>query len=135
MERYLTVAFWEECWQEALKTAAARGLRLLLILLVYWVAKQILNRVIESGLARLMARQAAKSWGEERAHRLATLQGLVKSVMGYVLFFLLVVMLLQAFTLDITGIVTTAGIGGLAVGFGAQRLVKDFLSGFFLIVE
>jgi Small-conductance mechanosensitive channel len=44
-------------------------------------------------------------------------------------------MFLQALSVDVTGIITTAGIGGLAIGFGAQKLVKDVISGFFLIIE
>ena len=44
-------------------------------------------------------------------------------------------MLLDTLGANITGIITTAGVGGLAIGFGAQKLVKDVIAGFFLIVE
>jgi moderate conductance mechanosensitive channel len=135
MSRYFTLAFWQDFWQEAVRTAAARGLRLVAIVLLYMLARLLVNRVIDAGLARLMARQAAKGGGEDRIPRLRTLQGLVKSVAGYFLFFLLLVMVLQALTVDVTGIITSAGVMGLAIGFGAQKLVKDVISGFFLIVE
>ncbi len=46
-----------------------------------------------------------------------------------------VLMVLQQFNVDITPVLTGAGIAGLAVGFGAQTLVRDIISGFFLILE
>ena len=42
---------------------------------------------------------------------------------------------LSAFTIDVTGILAGAGVLGLAVGFGAQSLVKDIITGFFIIFE
>jgi small conductance mechanosensitive channel len=135
MSRYFTVAFWQDFWQQALTTAAARGLRLFAIVVLYLFARLALNRIIDVALARLMARQSALDGGDERLPRLRTLQGLAKSAAGYVLFFVFVVMVLQALTVDVTGIVTSAGILGLAIGFGAQKLVKDVISGFFLIIE
>lgn len=151
MNRYLNVQFWQDFWQDALTTGASRGIRILIILLIYGVARQALYRLIDAALARLVARQQQQEKREsrdtnapsketqlqyeERANRLRTLQGLVKSLVGYVLFFVLILMLLQAISVDVTGLITTAGIGGVAIGFGAQKLVKDIISGFFIIVE
>lgn len=135
MQQYLTVAFWQGFWQDVLRSVATRGFRLILILVLYWIGRQLMNRIIDASLARLMARHAARNGGEDRKHRLLTLQGIVKSVVGYLLIFLLVVTVLQAVTVDVTGLITTAGIGGIAIGFGAQKLVKDVFSGFFLIIE
>lgn len=137
MSRLFTLLFWQGFWEDAVQVAATRGLRILIILVIYWAARQSLYRVIDAALARLVARQTSQgiSGSEERANRLRTLQGLVKSLVGYVLFFVLIIMLLQAITVDVTGIITTAGVGGLAIGFGAQKLVKDIIAGFFIIIE
>jgi len=135
MGQFLTLDFWRRFWGDAVQQAAGRGLRILLILLIYWIARQAFNRIIDAALARLVARQAKPEGSAEHANRLRTLQGLVRNLVGYVLFFVLVIMLLQALTVDVTGIITTAGVGGLAIGFGAQKLVKDVITGFFIIVE
>ena len=49
--------------------------------------------------------------------------------------FVAILMLLRELSIDVLPILTTAGIAGLAVGFGAQNLVRDVISGFFLILE
>jgi small-conductance mechanosensitive channel len=135
MSQYLTLHFWQGFWEETIRRAATGGLRIVAILLIYWFARVTLYRIIDAALARLVARQSRAVASEEHANRLRTLQGLVKSIVGYVLFFVLLIMLLQALTVDVTGLITTAGVGGLAIGFGAQKLVKDVISGFFIIVE
>merc|ERR1712012_1377977 len=55
--------------------------------------------------------------------------------MGYVIGFMAVVAILSAFSIDISGIIAGAGVIGLAVGFGAQNLVRDVITGFFIIFE
>ena len=70
-----------------------------------------------------------------QAARLKTLAGLIDSIVGYVLTFVFGVMLLRAFDLDPIPLLTTASVAGLAVGFGAQKLVKDVISGFFILLE
>lgn len=64
-----------------------------------------------------------------------TLTGLLKSIVRYVTYFVAVVNLLELFGIKTASLLTAAGIGGLAVGFGAQNLVKDVISGFFIIFE
>ncbi len=135
MRQLLTIHFWQTFWEDAIQLAASRCLKIVIILLIYWLARKTLYRVIDAALARLVARQGPIEGREDRANRLRTLQGLVKSLVGYVLFFLLIIMLLQALTVDVTGLITTAGVGGIAIGFGAQKLVKDVIAGFFIIIE
>lgn len=138
MSRYFSLDFWQGFWQDAVRLTTTRGLKILLILVLYWIARQVLDRVVDAALARLLARHAGQTGqltAVEHANRLRTLQGLVKSVVGYVLFFVLLIMVLQELDVNVTGLITTAGVGGLAIGFGAQRLVRDVISGFFLIIE
>lgn len=73
--------------------------------------------------------------GEGIARRQKTLMALAKSVVRYTLYFVAGVMILQQFGLNTASILAAAGIGGLAVGFGAQNLVKDVIGGFFIIFE
>jgi small conductance mechanosensitive channel len=71
----------------------------------------------------------------ERAKRARTLGSLVKNVASVSIVGVSVLMVLQQFGVDITPVLTGAGIAGLAVGFGAQTLVRDIISGFFMILE
>jgi small conductance mechanosensitive channel len=63
-----------------------------------------------------------------------TFSGLFKSLLRYLIIFVSILMILREFV-DITPILAGAGIAGLAVGFGAQSLVKDIITGFFVIIE
>jgi len=71
----------------------------------------------------------------EWQRRAATIVGLLESIVTVVIGFVAVLMLLREFEIDIWPILTGAGIAGLAIGFGAQNLVRDVISGFFLILE
>jgi len=67
--------------------------------------------------------------------RSETLKVLLRSVLTYLVFFLAVLTILQIFSVNTSAILASAGILGLAVGFGAQNLVKDVISGFFIIFD
>ena len=71
----------------------------------------------------------------ERGKRARTLGSVVRNVVTVLVIGIALLMVLGQFGLDITPVLTTAGIAGLAVGFGAQTLVRDIISGFFLILE
>lgn len=67
--------------------------------------------------------------------RAETLEVLLRSLLTYLVFFLAALTILQVFNVNTSAILASAGILGLAVGFGAQNLVKDVLSGFFILFE
>jgi small conductance mechanosensitive channel len=71
----------------------------------------------------------------ERGKRARTLGTVVQNAITVLVVGVALLMVLAQFGLDITPALTTAGIAGLAVGFGAQTLVRDIISGFFLILE
>jgi moderate conductance mechanosensitive channel len=71
----------------------------------------------------------------ERAKRARTLGAVVQKATTVLVIGSAALMVLQGVGVDITPVLTGAGIAGLAVGFGAQTLVRDIISGFFLILE
>jgi small conductance mechanosensitive channel len=109
------------------------GLRIaLIVLLAYAVI-----RIVATFVARL-ERDVAREGGAaalERGKRLHTLGSLVKNAVAVVISGAALMMVLRELNVDIMPLLTGAGILGLAVGFGAQTLVKDVISGFFLIFE
>lgn len=64
-----------------------------------------------------------------------TIKALSKSILKYVVYFVAILVILPEFGIRTESIIATAGIGGLALGFGAQSLVKDVISGFFILFE
>jgi small conductance mechanosensitive channel len=71
----------------------------------------------------------------EQQKRAATVGGLVQNVASAFIFTAAVVMILDELKIDTKPLLASAGIVGLGIGFGAQTLVKDVISGFFLIVD
>ena len=71
----------------------------------------------------------------ELVERVHTISGLTTNAVNVLVWSAASLMMLQEFGVDITPLLTGAGIAGLAVGFGAQNLVRDVISGFFFILE
>lgn len=69
------------------------------------------------------------------AGRMETLKSILKSLSRYTIYFIGFVPILDTLGIPVATLLTAAGIGGLAIGFGAQNLVKDVITGFFILVE
>jgi len=104
-------------------------LKILLILLVaslvYKAGKVLINKSFD---AQINARLGVD------VRKINTLRALSQSILRYSVYFIAGITVLGQFV-DTTSILATAGIGGLAIGFGAQNLVKDIVSGFFILFE
>lgn len=109
------------------------GLRVILILALAWG----LLRAVRALLVRFERHVQAKGGpgAYEHAKRTKTLSDLLQNVASLTIIVIAALTVLQELQVNIMPILTGAGILGLAVGFGAQTLVKDVISGFFLILE
>ncbi len=95
-----------------------------------------LERLIVKRASRLSpARAVATDSMAEQEQRVATLVKVVSSVARAVIGSVTAVMVLSAVGIDVAPLIAGAGIAGVAVGFGAQSIVKDFFSGFFILLE
>lgn len=72
---------------------------------------------------------------EQSKHRAQTLGSIMRSTATAVIYTLALMMVLDQLNIDLGPLIASAGIAGIALGFGAQSIVKDFLSGFFMLVE
>ena len=109
------------------------GLRIGVIVLLAYAAIRVTSAVVQT-LESEVARQPGPD-GLERTKRANTLGGLIRNVVGALVVGVAILMALQELNINIMPLLTGAGIAGLAVGFGAQTLVRDIISGFFLILE
>lgn len=109
-------------------------------------AIQIIGVLAGARLIINLGQLAVKQFFEKHKHeydndslienrRSETLKKLLLSVITYIIFFIAFIMVLQIFNVNTSAILASAGILGLAVGFGAQNLVKDVISGFFILFE
>ncbi|MDR7483434.1 MAG: mechanosensitive ion channel family protein [Armatimonadota bacterium] len=71
----------------------------------------------------------------ERQAQIRTLVPLLESALRYVFYFTAAVMVLDRLRFNVSAILASAGIAGIAIGFGAQHLIRDIIAGFFLIFE
>lgn len=117
--------------------------------ILQWMLSHGVNIVIIVVGAALMIRMASlaierlqqtlggreKQSDLEWQRRADTLGGILTNLVTVTVGFVAIMMLLREMSIDVLPILTGAGIAGLAVGFGAQNLVRDVISGFFLILE
>jgi moderate conductance mechanosensitive channel len=116
-------------WGGLLVTLGIGALQIVAIWLVFIIVKGAANKVLE----RIFDKYSKRN--DVSAGRAQTLQSLSKNIVGYVLIFIFFVTILQIFGIQVTAILAGAGIVGLAVGFGAQGLVSDVVTGFFILLE
>lgn len=105
--------------------------RILVILLILGGAR-LLVRLAEAFVERLFRPERHVYLDERRARTLATL---ITSIARYTIYFFAGVAVLQHLGFNTASLLTAAGIGGLAIGFGAQNLVRDVITGFFILFE
>lgn len=116
------------------KALFLRGVEVFLIVGLYLLLRQVVRRVIAK-TTMVLARREEDAGNPGRAVRLRTLSQIITSLTLYTLAFVFGVSLLSAFGINVTAIIGTAGVAGLAFGFGAQKLVKDVITGFFILLE
>jgi small conductance mechanosensitive channel len=109
------------------------GLRVLLIVILAYALVRATRLLVSRFEYELNLRTGLDAL--ERAKRARTLGSVINKVATAVIAGIAVLMALREFQVDIAPVLTGAGIVGLAVGFGAQTLVRDVISGFFLILE
>ncbi len=112
------------------------GIRILIIALLpylaYIIAKAAMPRIMERALTERGKGRRAKA---ELGKRSNTLSSALTHIIGLVILIAAIFMLLSEVGIDITPLLAGAGVVGIAIGFGAQGLIKDVLAGFFIMVE
>ena len=111
--------------------------KLLLIIGIFIIASilvRIFNKIIDYVMTTRdnANRKFNIKFNEKRSE---TLHKLIKSAVRYTIYFIAFFQVLSILGVNTTSIVASAGIASVAIGFGAQSLVKDIISGFFIILE
>ena len=129
VEHFLVNFFGAELpvWAKALASLT----NIFLILFVAWLLLGFVRKVLRT----LGARMAGRSADVEDQKRIETLMRVLRYIASVVIGAVTVMLVLSEFGISIAPILATAGVAGLAIGFGAQSLVKDYFTGFVMILE
>ena len=138
-------------WDKAQVWLATVGLRVLAIIVLaaisLWLLRRLINRVVatmtsksaqrlaESGRAGRVLANATGLDNERQRQRVETVGSLLRSIVTFVVVTLAVLTIMALLGIPLAPLLASAGVAGVALGFGAQSLVKDFLSGIFMIME
>jgi len=116
----------ENTWIELGKISIKLLFILVITAIVVKLGKKIIERIF------LVRQKSPLSYSERRQN---TLLKLLQNILTYVVYFSAILAILSTFHINVAGLLAGAGIVGLAVGFGAQSLVKDVITGFFIVFE
>lgn len=103
------------------------------IFTLFFLGKIILNFIVKHFVN--LADDGDDSHISQNEKRAKTLGHIIKSIGNITIYSVILFMVINLFGVDIRPILASAGIVGLAIGFGAQSLVKDFVSGLFILIE
>ncbi len=122
---------FKEFWEITITWLTTSGLRVALIIILALIATKIAAMVSN----RIFKPFTKIQNGPEIEKRARTLSSLIRYILHISILGVSVVMVLGEFGIDIGPIIAAAGVVGLAIGFGAQHLVQDIISGFFILMD
>jgi len=115
-------------------TLFAHALKISIILAVAYAAQFFIRKFIEQVVRRSIRRRRFKS-DKDEMQREDTVVSILNTGLYGAIFVSVVLMIMQEFSINIGPLIAGAGVAGVALGFGAQYMVKDFLAGLFIIAE
>jgi len=123
---------WHDWHDDLIRFARYDLPKLLAILLVAFILIRLLS-IITRKMVEFSKRTTVHP--AIRAQQISTIVGVVRSVGIFVILLVTLMQALRAIGIDVAPLLASAGIAGLAIGFGAQTLVKDVINGFFILAE
>ena len=115
---FMSQEFWDMIFTVSVKILSI----IIISYLVVWIGKKVIARVF---LIRV----------RNNERRQITIVKLLQSVLSYLVYFSAIMGILSAVNIQVAGLIAGAGIASVAIAFGAQNLVKDVITGFFIILE
>lgn len=137
MNEWLSTDFWHNVAEKTIMWAIGAVPSILLVLIVAVVCLKFVDVLLKRLRPIMVKNMTSEAIRDETEieKRLDTLLGIVKSALKVTVWIMACMLLLRNLGIDIAPIIAGAGIVGLAVGFGAQELVRDVISGFFMLLE
>jgi len=111
------------------------GIRVIVIVAIAVAVYLICRPIIHSIIKRMVSHRMAGEEEAEIQQRIDTLSSILVKIAGILILIVAVITILPEFGVDILTLVTAIGVGGLAIAFAAQNLIRDFIAGFFILLE
>src|SRR5881398_1090431 len=111
-----------------------RPLRILVTLLAAWIVIRLSVRAIRHAVDQLARRTPSRLVSVRAEQRISTIGDVLSNLVRVVVWVLAGLIILSEFDVNLAPLLAGAGIAGIAVGFGAQTLVRDFISGLFILI-
>lgn len=137
MEKVFTIDFWEKLTSTFSQWVITEVPSILILIVLLLITLRLMSYFIKK-LRNVLANRTVHRTDEpnmEAEKRLNTLMGIVKKAIAVIIWIIFIMIFLKKINIDIAPLIAGAGIIGLAVGFGAQELVRDFITGFFILLE
>jgi len=137
MENIFTTDFWQNILRKLIDWSIAELPSILILIVVMFIILRVLKFGVKR-LGRLVINRSSRLERDdvkETEKRINTLMGILHGLARVILWVLFIMILLNKFGIDIGPLLAGAGILGLALGFGAQELVRDLITGFFILLE
>jgi len=137
LQEVFTKELWMDILNQIVNWIVNEGPAIVILLIILFITLKVLYISIRR-LNKLLINRATKSESldtQEASKRINTLMNILKGIGKILIWSIFLMILLKKFNIDIGPILAGAGILGLAVGFGAQELVRDIISGFFILLE
>ena len=141
-------------WHRHASLLITKPLQVLLIVLVALVLRAVAHRAInrltrssaEGAVPRILSPLTERAWesalfdstgliSERRKQRAETIGSVLRSAVSFLIFITAFLLILEVFSINLAPFIAGTSLVGVAVGFGAQNIVKDFLSGMFMMLE
>ena len=111
------------------------GIRVIVIIAIAIAIYFVCRPIIRSIIKRIISHRMAGEDDDEIQQRTDTLSSVLVKIVGILILVIAVITILPEFGVNITSLIAAIGIGGLAIAFAAQNLIRDFIAGFFILLE
>ena len=137
MNNWLSPTFWNDLVSQTVTWLISTLPSLLIIAILAFILLKVANLFLRRIKPIMLKHMGSGSDLDSREleKRLDTLLGILRSIIKVIIWVMVGMLVLRKIGIDIAPIIAGAGIVGLAVGFGAQELVRDFIAGFFMLLE
>jgi small-conductance mechanosensitive channel len=137
MGEVFTESFWTTVWESVIHWLISAVPGILFILVLGWIAIRLIVVILRKTKKLIISRAEKRDEidADETEKRINTLIGILRISCKIAIWTIVIMIVLKKLGIDIGPLLAGAGILGLAVGFGAQELVRDVISGFFMLLE
>lgn len=124
-----------EVWQQLSGWAAEHLLNIIIIIIGAFILRRVATRTLSRIIRHTTMRHDLFPTETDRKKRVQTLDSLIGALMHVLVWVIATMMIVSELGINAGPLIASAGVIGVALGFGAQSLIKDFMSGMFIIVE